>query len=174
MEELGSRIMIIGSCGSGKSTLSIELCQILNLPLIHLDKEYWKPGWIETPKDEWNEKVNNFVLNEDWIIDGNYNDTLDIRFKRANTVIFLDYSRYICLYGIIKRALLSFGKNRIDMGVGCKEKVPDLQFIKFVWEFPKKSKPKIYNKLNEYKNLNHIILSNRKETNNFIKNIIKK
>ncbi|MDR2096312.1 MAG: hypothetical protein LBP76_12475 [Treponema sp.] len=78
--KLGKRIMIIGSCGSGKTTLAIQLSNILKLPIIHLDKEYWKPGWVETSKEEWENKQNKLVLDENWIIDGNYGGTFDIRF----------------------------------------------------------------------------------------------
>ena len=169
-KKLGKRIMIIGSCGGGKTTFSIELSKILELPLIHLDKEYWKPGWIETPKEEWHEKQKNLVSNDNWIIDGNYGGSFDIRFSRADTVIFLDYNRYICLFGIFKRWLTYSGKTRIDMGEGCNEKI-DRQFINFVWNFPIKSRPKICEKLNEYKNVRQIILKNRKNANELIKNI---
>jgi adenylate kinase family enzyme len=170
IEKLGKRIMVIGSCGGGKTTFSIKLSKILKLPLIHLDKEFWKPGWIETPKEEWYGKQEKIVSNESWIIDGNYGGSFDIRFKKANTVIFLDYNRYICLIGIFKRWLMFFGKNRIDMGEGCIEKI-DWQFIKFVWDFPKKSRPNIYNKLNEYENINKIILKNRRDTDKLMKSI---
>ena len=168
--KLGKRIMIIGSCGAGKTTLAIQLNEITNIPIIHLDKEYWKPGWVESNKEEWYEKQNKFVDNINWIIDGNYGGSLDIRLSKADTVIFLDYNKYICLYRIIKRWIQYFGKTRIDMAEGCNEKI-DLPFIKFVWNFPKKPRKKIIDKLNEYNELNKIILKNPKETKIFLKMI---
>jgi adenylate kinase family enzyme len=168
--KLGKRIMIIGSCGAGKTTLAIQLNEITNIPIIHLDKEYWKPGWVESNKEEWYEKQNKFVDNINWIIDGNYGGSLDIRLSKADTVIFLDYNKYICLYRIIKRWIQYFGKTRIDMAEGCNEKI-DLPFIKFVWNFPKKPRKKIVDKLNEYNELNKIILKNPKETKIFLKTI---
>ena len=135
--KLGKRIMIIGSCGAGKSTLAIQLNEIIDIPIIHLDKEYWKPGWVESEKEEWYERQNKMVDKDSWIIDGNYGGSLDIRFSKADTVIFLDYNKFICLYRIFKRWVQNSGRNRIDMGEGCNEKRPELSFIKFVWDFPK-------------------------------------
>jgi adenylate kinase family enzyme len=132
-----------------------------------------EPGWVESSKEEWENRQNKLVLDENWIMDGNYGGTFDIRFKRANTVIFLDYNRYICLYRIIKRWIQNIGKRRMDMAEGCIEKI-DLPFIKFVWEFPKRSRYKIINKLDEYNNINKIILKNEKETKLFIKKIEEK
>jgi adenylate kinase family enzyme len=167
---LGKKIMVIGSCGAGKTILAIQLNGKINIPIIHLDKEYWKPGWKETQKEEWQEKQKKLVDNESWIIDGNYGGTFDIRFSKADTVIFLDYNRYICLYRVIKRWLKNIGKNRVDMGEGCIEKI-DLQFIKFVWEFPKKSRYKIIKKLEEYNEIKKIILKSPKEAKLFLKKV---
>jgi adenylate kinase family enzyme len=164
---IGNRIMIVGSGGAGKSTLAIQLSKLLNISLIHLDKEFWKPGWKETLKEEWHEKQSKMVDNKSWIIDGNYGGTLDIRFSKADTVIFLDYNRYICTYRIIKRWLQNINKTRIDMGEGCNEKL-DLSFIRWVWEFRKKSRYKIIERLEKYEKLQIIVLKNPKETKLFI------
>ena len=171
--KLGKRIMIIGSCGAGKSTFSIQLNKITDIPLFHLDKEYWKPGWVESEGEEWYEKQNKMVDKNSWIIDGNYEGSLDIRFSKADTVIFLDYNKLICLYRIIKRWLRSRGRNRIDMGEGCNEKRPELSFMKFVWDFPKKSRPKIMNKMEQYSDIKKIILKNPRETGSFLKKVEK-
>ena len=163
---LGNRIMIVGSGGAGKSTLAIKLNELLKIPLIHLDKEYWKPGWEESPKKEWHEKQNKMIENINWIIDGNYGGTLDIRFSKADTVIFLDYNRLICTYRIFKRWIKNFNKKRIDMAEGCKEKI-DIQFIKWVWEFPNKSRYKIIETMEKYDDVKKIILKNSKDTKLF-------
>jgi adenylate kinase family enzyme len=140
------RIAIIGSGGAGKSTLARTLGEILGLPVIHLDKEYWKPGWIEPPKDEWVRTVEELVKRDEWIIDGNFGGTMEIRLAAADTVIFLDFPSTICLRRVIKRRLMHWNTNRPDMAEGCNEKI-DLEFLGWVWNFRKTTKPEIEKRL---------------------------
>lgn len=139
------KIAIIGSGGSGKSTFSTRLGKELNLPVHHLDKYYWKPGWSKTPNDQWEKLLIDLCEGERWIIDGNYQSTLDIRLEACDTVIFLDVNRFTCIYRAIKRTLTS--RVRDDMGKGCKERF-NLGFIKFLWDYPNKTRPIVMNKLN--------------------------
>ncbi|GAB0150938.1 hypothetical protein [Marinobacterium sp. BA1] len=90
------KIAVIGSGGSGKSTFSALLGKELNLPVHHLDQLYWKPNWVKTPKEDWIKIQKGICDSECWIIDGNYQSTLDIRFEACDTVIFLDVNRYTC------------------------------------------------------------------------------
>ncbi|EPO0043681.1 AAA family ATPase, partial [Vibrio harveyi] len=138
------RIAVIGSGGSGKSTFSTLLGTELNLPVHHLDQLYWKPNWVKTPKDDWIKIQKSLCESECWIIDGNYQSTLDIRFEACDTIIFLDVNRYTRIYRALKRTLLS--SKRPDLAEGCDERF-DIEFIKFLWDYPKKSKPLIMNKL---------------------------
>src|SRR5256886_17527246 len=66
------RTLVIGSGGTGKTTVARRLAQRTGLPLIHLDLLYWRPGWQPTPGEEWHETVRRLVAGESWIIDGNY------------------------------------------------------------------------------------------------------
>jgi len=133
------RIAIIGVGGSGKSTLARQLGDILNIEVIHLDNLFWKSGWIETPLFEWIEIQEDLVQHEKWIIDGNFGRTLDIRLPAADTVIFLDFPRILCLYRWLKRAAFNFGTSRPDMAQGCNEKL-DWNFVQWVWGFPKRGR----------------------------------
>ena len=110
------RIMIIGCGGSGKSTLAQQLGQKLGLPVIHLDKLFWTPGWVSIPKEEFDRVHADAVSKEKWIIDGNFDRTIPVRLKRCDTVIYLDFSRFACLMGVLKRVLTTYGKVRPDMG----------------------------------------------------------
>ncbi len=164
---LGKHIMIIGSCGSGKTTLAIELGKRIKLPVIHLDKEYWHAGWVESSKEKWIEKQWELLAGECWIVDGNYGGSLDIRLGKADTAIFLDYSRYLCLYRVLKRWITNIGRTRIDMADGCVEKI-DVPFIRFVWRFPFDSRPKLLDKLQEYTTVQVIRISSPKEARKLI------
>ena len=123
------RIILIGSGGSGKSTLARQLGDKLKLNVYHLDALFWKPNWVGVPKNEQIEVQNELVEKEEWIIDGNYGGTIDIRLKSADTIIFLDVHRTICVYRAFKRMLQYRNKTRPDMGAGCKERL-DFGFLK--------------------------------------------
>lgn len=140
-----NKIVIIGSGGSGKSTLSMLLGKKLSLPVYHLDSLYWRPGWQRMETTQWETLQKELCNKTHWIIDGNYQSTLDIRIEACDTIIFLDVNRFKCIYRAIKRTLTN--ENRPDMGKGCNERI-DLAFIKFLWNYPKKSRPIIIDKLN--------------------------
>jgi len=150
------KVAIIGSGGSGKSTFSRRLGEKLNLPVYHLDTLYWKPGWSKTPAEEWINKLKTLCKNESWIIDGNYKNTLDIRLNACDTVIFLDVNRFKCIYRVIKRTITS--KTRPDMAQGCEERF-NMEFIKFLWDYPKKTRPIVVEKLNTIVDSKNIIIA---------------
>jgi len=136
------RIAIIGCSGAGKSTLARRLAPITELPLIHLDAEFWNAGWVETPKPQWLAKVKTLVERDRWIIDGNFGSTQEMVMAAADVVLWLDFSRWRCLFQVARRIALNQGKSRPDMGPGCPEKV-DWDFFEFIWNFPVVSRPKI-------------------------------
>jgi adenylate kinase family enzyme len=139
------RILVIGSSGAGKSKLARDLGKILNLPVINLDAHFWNPGWVETPKPEWKRKVGELIKGEEWIMDGNYGGTLEMRLQAADTVIFLYYSRYLCLWQGLMRQMT---RVRPDVIRGCHERI-NLEFIKWIWNYPRKTRPTIMKILDE-------------------------
>jgi len=145
------KIAIVGPSGAGKSTLARELGDILQIPVYHLDSIYWKPGWIPSSRDEFAQIHHKIITKEQWIIDGTYIQTIEIRFMHADTIIFLDLPRVTCLYRVLKRWGRYWQKNRPDMGKDCPEKL-DFPFLKWIWNYPKKIRPKILAKLQEYAN----------------------
>ena len=140
------RIAVVGSSGAGKSTLSRELSRVLNIPVIHLDVHYWRPGWAETPGEVWKERQKTLLDGESWIVDGNYGNTLDMRLEAADTVIFLDFSRFLCTYRVLKRLAAYRKGERPDMAAGCDERF-DWAFMKFVWTFPERHRPRVLESL---------------------------
>lgn len=166
-----SRIIIIGSGGSGKSTFAKELGDILGKPVYHLDAYYWKPGWIPTPNDEWDQFLNQILSEDEWIIDGNYGRTLDLRMKRSDVIIFFDLSPWITTYRVIKRRIKYHGKTRADLNEGCPEQL-DWDFVKWVWNFRKNKRPEILEKIHRNgQNKRIIIFKHRAEVSNCLKAI---
>ncbi len=140
------RILIVGSCGSGKSTLARSLHETTGLPVVHLDALHWLPGWRERPREEFDALLMAELEKPRWIIDGNFSRTLPLRLKYCDAVIWLDYNRFTCLWGVIKRVAGSLGRTRPDMGAGCPERF-DWDFMKFVWNFNRQNRPKMEKQL---------------------------
>jgi adenylate kinase family enzyme len=143
------RIAIIGSGGSGKSTLARQIGERLGIGVIHLDALFWRPGWVETPREEWRRLQAELVRRESWVMDGNYGGTLDIRLAAADTIVFLDLPRLVCLSRVVLRALRYAGRSRPDMAPGCEERLT-WQFLRWIWEYPSSRRPGILQQLDEY------------------------
>jgi len=144
------KVLVIGCCGAGKSTFSKKLQAILNVELIHLDQYYHKPNWEEPAKEQWEGIVNNLVQKPSWVMDGNYKGTFDVRFKEADTIIYLDYSTIKCFWRVIKRIFKYHGTVRPDMPKGCEERF-DLEFLHYVVTFNFKNRKAILERLNSVK-----------------------
>lgn len=136
------KILIIGSGGAGKSTFARWLGAALDIEVIHLDAHYWLPGWVEMPKPDWQQRVEELTRRDAWVMDGNYSGTFDVRLAACDTIIFLDIARTVCLWRICKRWLKYRNRRRPDMGVGCNEQL-NLEFIQWVWNYPQRSRPKV-------------------------------
>lgn len=146
------RIAIIGSGCTGKSTLARQLGSLLHRDreVIHLDRLFWKPGWVQTPKAEWRAQVEALVQSDSWIMDGHYGGTQDVRLAAADTIIFLDFSRLICVWRVFKRWLGVYrGEPRPDMAPGCVERL-DWEFLKWIWAFNDRSRPHVLERLSRY------------------------
>jgi adenylate kinase family enzyme len=165
------KVLIIGSGGAGKSTLARRLGKITGIEVVHLDKLHWKPNWVEPDKSEWSETVRQILAGDSWIIDGNYSGTLEMRMSAADTVIFLDFPRTVCIWRILKRVRRYHHTNRPDIAEGCNEKF-DLKFLKWIWDYPARSKPKVEFWLNKFADKIKVIrLRSAKEVEKFIENI---
>ena len=164
------RILIIGCGGAGKSTLARQLGEKLGIPVVHLDKLFWKPGWVESSKEEIDAKILEEMRKPQWIMDGNYNRTLPQRVKYCDTIIYLDFSRFACLMGVAKRILTTYGTVRPDMGEGCPERF-DLEFLKWVWNYNRNKRESNYRLLNEAEGVETIVLKNRRAVKWFLKSL---
>ena len=122
------RVLVIGPCGAGKSTLASTLSDRLGLPLFHMDQLNWKPGWVESSKDEIRKNLASITAADRWIIDGTYGGTLSERMPRADQIIYLDYPIGLCVRRLLTRIWTYRGRARPDMTEGCPERF-DLGFL---------------------------------------------
>lgn len=161
------KVMVIGCPRSGKSTFSRMLHKITGIPLYHLDMMYWNADRTIVEKAFFREQLSNTIQKDEWIIDGNYGSTIELRLQACDTVIFLDYPVDICLDGIRKRR----GKARSDMPWVEDENEEDAEFIEFIKSYNSQSKPEIMRLLDKYSDKNIYIFKNRNEANEFLNQI---
>jgi adenylate kinase family enzyme len=168
------KVAIIGYAGSGKSTLANVISKKFNLPVLHVDTISFYPNWVENSNEERLSKMTEFLSknNENWVIDGNYYRTcFDERMEQADSIILLNFNRFTCYFQALKRAIKYRNKERVSAPKGCKEKFS----LSFQWWIlfsgrTNKRKKIFKDTIERYKN-KVIILKNRKEVNEFIKNI---
>jgi len=162
-----NKICIVGCGGSGKSTLAQKLGELMSLPVYYLDVYFWKAGWVERNREEWNSIVCGLVKKDKWIIEGNFERTQDIRFAEADTIIFLDLPSYKCLINALKRLLIYRKKKRADMADGCNESF-DFSFYKWIWRFKKTDGKNTMERLERLKKKEIVILKSYKEIEEYL------
>lgn len=143
------RVLVIGPCGAGKSTLSTQLAKRFGLPLFHMDQLNWKAGWQESEACELRAKLDAVIAQPRWMIDGNYGGTLVPRLERADTVIYLDFPIYLCLLRVLRRIWKFRGRTRPDMTEGCPERL-DMGFIFYLIGWNSGPRIRTEAKLEEY------------------------
>lgn len=136
------RVLIVGNSGGGKSTLARRLGEQTGLPVIHLDVMFWKPGWVERDDAEFRVSVAEALQAPTWITDGNFGDTWDLRMPLADTIVWIDQPRALCLFRAIWRMVTYRHGGRPDMAEGCREAL-DLKFYHFIWTYNRKVRPRL-------------------------------
>ena len=163
------KVIVIGSPGAGKSVFSRKLKSITNLPLYHLDMLYHKKDGTHISKKELEEKLEKIFKEDSWIIDGNYQRTLELRLKECDTVFLLDFSLEDCLLGAKSR----IGVKREDLP--WIEEDFNEEFKNTIIDFPKKKLPQIYELIEKYKNNKTIVIfKTREEADNYLERLKKK
>lgn len=158
------KVMIIGCAGAGKSTFARKLRDKTNLPLYYLDMIWHKPDKTNISREEFDEKLQEIIQQEAWIIDGNYGRTLEVRMKACDTVFLLDYPLDVCLEGAHAR----IGKEREDMPWQATE--IDEEFVQWIKDFPKNEMPAVWELVEKYKyEKNIIIFRSREEAEEYLK-----
>jgi adenylate kinase family enzyme len=164
------RVLVIGSCGAGKSTFARCLHEKTGLELIHLDKLYHKPNWVEPAENDWLKIVKEIIRIDEWIIDGNYGGTMELRLERCDSVIWLDFPRTVCIWRVLKRIVKYRNTVRPDMAEDCVERF-DWEFLKYVWNFQRDKNPNIETRLKKFNDIEVIHLRSNKEVEKFFVNL---
>ena len=165
------RVMIIGCGGAGKSTLARKLGEKTGLPVVHLDQIWWEPGnWQHIEREEFDERLAREMEKSRWILDGNFNRTIEARLEACDTVIYLDYPRLVCMKNWIGRVIKNWGRHRADMAEGCSEWF-DPDMAKWIWNFNKKNRKRYYELLSTAKDKRIVILKSRRQAERFLDSI---
>ena len=160
------KIIVIGCPGSGKSTFSKSLHKITKIPLYHLDMLFWNEDKTTVEKSVFLDRLLKVIQNDEWIIDGNYSSSMELRIQSCDTVIFLDFPLEVCLNGIKERK----GKPRSDMP-WIESDEDDAEFIEFIKNYNSQSRPKVTELLKRYSHKDIYIFSNRIQAEEFLDKI---
>ena len=161
------KIMVIGCPGSGKSTFSIALHEKTGIPLFHLDMMYWNADRTTVEKAEFRRRLGEALIQDAWIIDGNYGSTMEMRLQSCDTVIFLDYPVEVCLDGVRARR----GKPRPDMPWIEKEDEEDPEFLDFIRRYRAESRPRVLELLRQYGDREIHVFACRAEADAFLERL---
>ena len=152
------RVIVVGRGASGKSTLARRLSEISQLPVIELDKIFWQPGLVATPREQWIIIQEKLAAEPEWIMDGDLGpyDAIEACLPRSDTIIFLDFSLVRCVWRAIRRS-----RERLD-------------FWRWVFLYRRKYRPQLLATISQHApNANLMIFSSLGDLQGFIDGITK-
>ncbi len=143
--------MVFGTSGGGKSTISRTIAAAFDMTCFSYDRDVrWLPGWKVRDRTEQRGLVEKIVEEDRWVFDGTSLSTFDLRVSRADLAIWMRPPRYLALWGLAKRVAENFGRVRSDMAAGCPEKLPDLEFLHYIWTFEQLQSPRIIQSIKQF------------------------
>lgn len=150
----------------------MKLQSIVGVPVTHLDQLYWNENWQKPSDEAWHSSLTKALKAKEWIFDGNYYSTLEMRLEKADTVFYLDYPTLLCFGRVVKRSILDAGKEKPDMAKGCPERW-DLPFLHYVLTYRMTRRKRTLAKLDAYNTIDRKIhiFRNDREATNLLKNI---
>lgn len=153
------KVIIIGCPGSGKTTFAEKLRDKTGLPLYYLDAIWHKPDRTHISRENFDARLIEIFAEDEWIIDGNYSRTIEVRLKECDTVFLFDLPTEVCMQGATER----LGKGRYDMPWIAKELDPEFKCE--IERFSIDVLPEIYNLLEKHgQNKNVVVFKTREET----------
>ena len=158
------KVIVIGCPGSGKSTFSRALHYKCGIPLYHLDMLYWNSDKTTVEEEVFLQRLSEVVAGEEWIIDGNFSSTMEMRFVECDTVFFLDYPTDVCLEGVRSRR----GKARPD--IPWVEIAEDPEFTEFIKTYKEKRRPRVLELIEKYSDKNTFVFGSREEADEYLRN----
>lgn len=161
------RVLVIGAPGAGKGTFAKALARVTGLPLCHLDLVWYREDNTQVPRDEFDVQLAEILKGEEWILDGNYQRTMEMRMKECDTVFLLDYPLEVCLAGIKERV----GQKRDDFRWVDQEVNPEL--VQKAKDFARDKLPRTYELMEKYPNKNFIIFKTREEAEEYLRGLEK-
>ena len=166
------RIVIVGSGGSGKSTLAQQMGGVLGLPIFYLDRLLWKPGWVRLSPPEQEAVVAEAVSGPRWVVEGDHIRTQPVRFAAADTIIFLDFPRWVCFWRTVRRFILNCGRSRLGMAEGCPERLNGT-LLKWVWRYPLDNRAEVVRNIERYAlGRQVVVLHSPKEVKRFLADLM--
>ena len=154
---IGNRILILGCPGSGKSTFARALAARTGLPLEYLDNLWWRADGTHISREAFDRALGELLRGEQWIMDGDYSRTYEVRLRAADTVIFLDYPEAVCMDGIAARV----GQKRSDMP--WTESALDQELVALVRNYRRDHRPQVLSLLQKYPDKQALIFTSREE-----------
>ena len=156
------KIIVIGCPGSGKSTFSKKLHEITGLKLWHLDMLYWNSDKTTVDKTVFLDRLSQVLAENEWIIDGNYNSTMELRTKECDTIFFLDYPTDVCLSGVKER------KGKVRSDIPFVETADDEEFLGFIENYNLQNRPQVIELLQKYSDRNIFVFTDRAQADEFL------
>ena len=160
---VGTKIIVLGCAGSGKSSFAGRLRQLTGLPLYHLDRLWWREDRTHISREEFDGALRELLRGAEWILDGDYSRTYDVRFAACDTVFFLDYDEEDCLRGIAER----LGQDRPDMPWTETELDPEL--VAQVLRYREKNRPRVYSLIEKYPDRRLIVFRTRAQARDWLR-----
>ncbi|WP_051207167.1 hypothetical protein [Saccharospirillum impatiens] len=136
------KVTIIGNGGAGKSTLALVLGKKRQLPVHHLDQVIWKPNWQPVSEIEFKQAHEKLIAGESWVIEGvGYDSTIAKRFKRSDTIIYIDFPIPVHFFWAIKRSIKSLFLKPEGWAAGCQPATKLHHILRIIWDVHQTTRP---------------------------------